>query len=298
MIADCFLVFCCASYVRNGSWHLPSTKAWHNCGSLSGSLDCREGAQLVWSNDGDATAWWNIAEEYGGWFLDGFRTTPTKCWLLARAFFLVRFLLRRFPRAVMNALCWLYQIAEPDSKFQRWDAVIVIKGTGQRLVPLDFTNVSIDVYSFSYLEGLMGHHDEFSLSMASLTTCRGFIWDIPLLCWPWLGKTLNSCFCWRLILSPAHRAVNHGFAKAYFEDPRRVDLKARSGQLAKSRIMLVDFEFLYLLGKERDGPRVEEEGALRRPCLKIRFPQSVSHPSTCSAGPLWEPRYRFWGLGG
>jgi hypothetical protein len=49
--------------------------------------------------------------------------------LLARAFFLVRFLLRRFPRAVMNALCWLYQIAEPDSKFQRWDAVIVIKGT-------------------------------------------------------------------------------------------------------------------------------------------------------------------------
>ena len=198
----------------------------------------------------------------------------------------------------MNALCWLYQIAEPDSKFQRWDAVIVIKGTGQRLVPLDFTNVSIDVYSFSYLEGLMGHHDEFSLSMASLTTCRGFIWDIPLLCWPWLGKTLNSCFCWRLILSPAHRAVNHGFAKAYFEDPRRVDLKARSGQLAKSRIMLVDFEFLYLLGKERDGPRVEEEGALRRPCLKIRFPQSVSHPSTCSAGPLWEPRYRFWGLGG
>ena len=129
MIADCFLVFCCASYVRNGSWHLPSTKAWHNCGSLSGSLDCREGAQLVWSNDGDATAWWNIVEEYGGWFLDGFRTTPTKCWLLARAFFLVRFLLRRFPRAVMNALCWLYQIAEPDSKFQRWDAVIVIKGT-------------------------------------------------------------------------------------------------------------------------------------------------------------------------
>lgn len=49
--------------------------------------------------------------------------------------------------------------------------MIVIKGTGQRLVPLDFTNVSIDVYSFSYLEGLMGHHDEFSLSMASLTTC-------------------------------------------------------------------------------------------------------------------------------
>ena len=39
--------------------------------------------------------------------------------------------------------------------------MIVIKGTGQRLVPLDFTNVSIDVYSFSYLEGLMGHHDEF-----------------------------------------------------------------------------------------------------------------------------------------
>ena len=57
--------------------------------------------------------------------------------------------------------------------------MIVIKGTGQRLVPLDFTNVSIDVYSFSYLEGLMGHHDEFSLSMASLTTCRDFIWDIP-----------------------------------------------------------------------------------------------------------------------
>ena len=39
--------------------------------------------------------------------------------------------------------------------------------------------------------------------------------------------------------------------------------------------MLVDFEFLYLLGKERDGPRVEEERALCRPCLKIRFPQSV-----------------------
>lgn len=97
-------------------------------------------------------------------------------------------------------------------------------------------------------------------------------------------------------VSSSHQ--HHGFAKAYFEDPRRVDLKARSGQLAKSRIMLVDFEFLYLLGKERDGPRVEEEGALRRPCLKIRFPQSVSHPSTCSAGPLWEPRYRFWGLGG
>jgi hypothetical protein len=55
--------------------------------------------------------------------------------LLARAFFLVNSLLRQFPRAVMNALCWLYQIAEPDSKFQRWDAVIVIKGTGQRLSP-------------------------------------------------------------------------------------------------------------------------------------------------------------------
>ena len=73
--------------------------------------------------------------------------------------------------------------------------MIVIKGTGQRLDPLDFTNVSIDVYSLPYLEGLMGHHDEFSLSMASLTTCPGFIWDIPLLYWPWLGKTLNSCFC-------------------------------------------------------------------------------------------------------
>ena len=108
-----------------------------------------------------------------------------------------------------------------------------------------------------------------------------------------MGETLNSLnslFHWLLVILQVLRAVNHEFAKAHFEDPRRVDLKARSGQLAKSRIMLVDFEFLYLLGKERDGPRVEEEGALRRPCLKIRFPQSVSHPSTCSAGPLWEPR--------
>ena len=33
--------------------------------------------------------------------------------------------------------------------------------------------------------------------------------------------------------------------------------------------MLVDFKLLHLLlvGKERDGPRVEEERALRRPCL-------------------------------
>ena len=62
-------------------------------------------------------------------------------------------------------------------------------------------------------------------------------------------------------------AVNHEFAKAHFEDPRRIDLKARSGQLAKSPIMLVDFKLLHLLGKERDGPRVEEERALRRPCL-------------------------------
>ena len=28
---------------------------------------------------------WTIMEEYGGWFLDGFRTPPAKCWLLARA---------------------------------------------------------------------------------------------------------------------------------------------------------------------------------------------------------------------
>ena len=62
-------------------------------------------------------------------------------------------------------------------------------------------------------------------------------------------------------------AVNHEFAKAHFEDPHRIDRKARSGQLAKSPIMLVDFKLLYLLGKERDSPRVEEERALRRPCL-------------------------------
>ena len=94
-------------------------------------------------------------------------------------------------------------------------------------------------------------------------------------------------------------AVNHEFAKAHFEDPRRIDLKARSGELTKSPIMLVDFKLLHLLGKERDGPRVEEERALPRPCLnRFFFYRSVSHRSTCSAGPLRKPKYRFWGLGG
>ena len=72
-------------------------------------------------------------------------------------------------------------------------------------------------------------------------------------------------------------AVNHEFAKAHFEDPRRIDLKARSGQLAKSPIMLVDFKLLYLLGKERDSPRVEEERALRRPCLNRFVSIKVFH---------------------
>ena len=131
--------------------------------------------------------------------------------------------------------------------------------------------------------------------MASITTCPGFISDIPLLCWPLMGKTLNSFFCWLLILLRTCRAVNHEIPKAHFEDPRRVDLKARSGQLAKSRIMLVDFEFLHVLGKEWDGPRVEEKPQLCRPCLKIRFHQSALHPPTCSAGAqmqlLWS-----WGV--
>ena len=126
----------------------------------------------------------------------------------------------------------------------------MIRGIGQRLDPWDLQMLVSIRNSFSYQKVFDGTSSLFFLFMASITTCPGFILDIPLPCWPLMGKTLNSFFCWLLILLRTCRAVNHEIPKAHFEDPRRVDLKARSGQLAKSRIMLVDFEFLRVLGKE------------------------------------------------
>ena len=141
--------------VPNSSWHLPSTKAWHDCGSVF-EIEVHKNVLIAekvticlierWRLPQlDETSWRNM-EDGWGWSLDGFwmfsgqhpivasiqiLVTQISKLLIAHRGFLaseINNLTRqkspshRFHRAVTNALCWLYQIAEPDHRIRkvRW----------------------------------------------------------------------------------------------------------------------------------------------------------------------------------
>ena len=144
------------------------------------------------------------------------------------------------------------------SEFERRDALIVIMGRVQRLDHIGpFGSSNVCFYIFLGSKRFDGTSPwVFCCYTSSLTkTCPGFIWDIPLLCWPLMGRTL------KLLLLTSNESPCKCYEVWIMSLPRPI-LKIHVGLISRrvlgnlqTWIVLVGFQFLYLLGKGTRWPK-------------------------------------------